>query len=229
MSIRLILDAVHRVYVFTTASETRLLDFDAVRGDCNALAGKLARSDLTIGSDEVGTRLAFEKYRKCLSLVAKAGWTDLWFDTRTPVAVRQALQSAKATGRQVRIFYGDAVTGLDCLERVGVVGWLSGTRVDGLPRAALSEKQGAPAGHRVYELDIVRIVDVDACVDAYRHANYHLPNLEVLEALTGPHQLRADGIALFDCDHKATLTKWLRFFMGSTHETPQLLPMFHAD
>jgi hypothetical protein len=226
MSISTHVDVANRVFICSFAGESRLIDFATVQSEANALAGKLGRNDLLIAPDELATRTAFEKYRKLLSLAAKADWTDLWYDSRTTGGVRQALQSAKVTGRHVRVFYGNASTGLDAMALTGVVGWICGVRVDGLMRVGLSEKQGSPAGHRVHELDVVRVVDVGAMVDVYKHPNYHLPKLEVLEALTGPHWLKAGGVPFIECEHKAVLMKWVRYFAGSTHEPPQLVPSF---
>lgn len=228
MSMSVHSDISNRVFICSYGDESRVIDFATVHSEACALAGKLGRTDLLIGPDELDTRIAFEKYRKLLSLAAKEAWTDLWYDSRTAPPVRQALQSAKVTGRRVRVFYGNANSGLDSMVHIGVVGWISGVRTDGLMRVGLSEKQGVPAGHRVHELDVVRVVDIGACVDVYKHASYHLPPMDVIEALTGPHQLKVHGIPLFESEHKAVLTKWVRFFSGSSHEQPQTIPNFYT-
>ena len=228
MTVSIHVDAVNRLFICTYSGESRVLDFSTVQSNANALAGRLSRNDLLIGIDELASRTAFEKYQVLLSLAAKQNWSELWYDPRVSISARQALQSAKVTGRKVRIFYGNAATGQDSLMHKGVVGWIGGLRVDGLPRVGLSEHQGQPAGHRVHELDVVRVVDIGSFVDVYRHSNYHLPKVEVLESLTGAHQLRVDDVPLFEAEHKAILTKWQRFFCGVTHETPQLIPTYFS-
>lgn len=224
MSMSIHVDVVNKVFVCSYAGETRLIDFATVKSEVNAIAGKLGRNDLLIRSDELYTRTAYDKYRKLLSLAAKEGWNDLWYDSRTSVAVRQALQAAKATGRQVRLFFGNAATGLDSLVHIGVCGWICGTRVDGLMRVGLTETKGLPASHRVHELDVIRVLDVNSMQDSYRHPSYHLPCLELIEALEGPHVLHAAGEPFFWSAHKAVLTKWSRFFAGCTQDPPQALP-----
>lgn len=226
MSLTIHVDNVSRTFCISSAGESRLIDFATVQAIANALAGKLSRNDLLIGDDELASRQAFEKYQRLLSLAAKEGWKELFYDPRTSTTARQSLQAAKATNRQVRLFYGNTVSGLAALVHTGVVGWIGGLRVDGLPRAGLTEKLGIAAGHRVHELDIVRVVDIQACTDLYCHPLFHLPNMEVVETSSGTYQLQVDGEALFSAEHKALLTRWLRFFNGSSLDAPVGIPVF---
>jgi hypothetical protein len=121
----LVVDHARQMYLDRHAGFTASYDFATVTATANALAGRLGVPSLAIGTSEVGSTAAYEKYLSLVRMAsAKFKPGDVWYDPRTPVPLRHALETARATRRQVRLFYGDPRTGTDRLATRDVLGYV---------------------------------------------------------------------------------------------------------
>jgi hypothetical protein len=109
--------------------------------------------------------------------------TSTHYASDTPQTVRDILESARESGRRLRIFYGDAATGRDWMEESDVIGTIG--RSTGAVRVPLmiagARSLGGP---QLLDHCIVRILDVATKRELYRHPRYNLPTLEIDEPAT---------------------------------------------
>lgn len=215
-------DPVRRLYVESHVGFTFGVDFSTVRATANALAGHLRMPTLAVTDDEFGSQAAFEKYQHLVRLASsRLRHGEVWYDPRTPAGARNALESARATKRRVRLHFGDPRSGLDRLavqDIVGFVGYASWQ----LPHPILLSDRNVHLGPRICELEVVRVVDVDGLVATYEHPTYRLPNFTTVPAGAGTDVvlLVADGQKLMECTNQAQSTRWIKFFKGCTHTPP---------
>lgn len=229
MSLKYLIDRKAHVYCISNSRETRVLDFATVREEANAMAGMLGNRDLVISSSEDGSMNALAKYRRLKLLCGREGKRSLWFDPRVKQKVQHAILTAAATRRPIRLIYGDSSSGRACLEFAGVHGWITACHQDGAIRPALSETQSLETSCAIHELDIVRVIDTSSSLDTYLHPAFHLPDMEIVEKSERGFELQVDGKPMLVAERKVTLTKWSRFFAGSSHDRPQVVPMFHPE
>ena len=95
-----------------------------------------------------------------------------------PAAIVKVLETARANGRPIRIYYGDVVTGLDWNEEHDVKGTVG--RSMGPCKVPLLVGKGQAGGGEIRG-SIVRIRYADSDRDLYRHPNYHSGKIEVVE------------------------------------------------
>lgn len=104
--------------------------------------------------------------------------TDTTYQCKTPQAVRNILENARATGRRLRLFYGDRDTGRDWLEENDVLGTIG--RSTGDVKVPLLIPTARSMGGTAILCDcIVRIVDAKTKRELYVHPKYHLPTLAI--------------------------------------------------
>lgn len=215
------IDFDRKIYLDRHAGYTATCDFGTVKATADALAGHLGMPALAVGDCEPGSLEAYRKYQHLLRLASsrfKPG--EVWYDPRTPLGAKQAIESARITRRQIRLHYGDPRSGMDRLVTqdvtgfVGYAGWQ-------LPHPILQPARHVHLGPRICELEVVKVVDVDAMVATYSHANYRLPVLTTVGTADIDHPervvLAADGVALFECTNQGQATRWIKFFKGASH------------
>lgn len=219
------IDHERRIYIDRHPGYTASCDFATVNATANALAGHLGLPGLSIPETEFGSEIAYEKYQRLLRLAAtrfKPG--EVWYDPRTRLEARQALEAARVTRRKVRLHYGDPRTGLDRLAAYDVAGFV-GYAGWQLPHPILQPDRQHHLGQRICELEVVRVVDVDAMVATYSHPGYKLPDLKIVDAPAAENPMRvllaADGKPLHECSTKGQATRWLKFYQGDTHVPPR--------
>lgn len=218
------IDHVRGLYCDVHAGFTATVDFLTVRATANALAGHVGMPSLAVTEAEVGSAAAFEKYQRLQRLaIAKMRPGEVWYDPRTPREAKVALDSARATRRQIRLHYGDPRTGLDRLAIDDVVGFV-GYAGWQLPHPILLADRHVHLGPRICELEVVRVVDVEAMVATYNHPSYRLPEFSTarLDASSERVTLLADGNPVVECTNQAQATRWTKFFKGSTHAAPKI-------
>lgn len=128
---------------------------------------------------EIGTTKQFEQFNGLMAQYALMGDQATWFDSFTPLKVQRILETARRTGAILRIFRGDTSTGLDWLaedETLGRVGRSQGPMC--FPLLCPVGDDGAGV---ILSSQIVRIIDVTAGQELYRHPTYHLPELKISE------------------------------------------------
>lgn len=186
------------------------------------------RSVDTPSKEQIGTLEQYEQYRVLMSGYTQLDDDATWFDARTPKKVQRVLESVRKSGDRVRLFYGDAQTGVDRLEQqdtVGRIGRSSGAIKSPL---ILTEECGGPL---IYPQNLVRIVNLTTGEELYRHKNYRLPRMELKEAESF-YQLEGYKFAVVAEDASGELITqanftsqvaaacWLSFMAGYLHELP---------
>lgn len=149
---------------------------DAEPQDLMSLAQKhpLAWND----AQDYGQISGYEKYQQVLALWCKsAAAKQTYFAPGTALKVRDILESARKTGRELRLFIGDTETGRDWMgehDRVGRIG-----RSMGPMKVPLLIGKDEFGGGAILTDCIVRIIDADTLSELYRHPKYQEPNLTV--------------------------------------------------
>lgn len=102
---------------------------------------------------------------------------DTHFHQDTHPRVRAIIESARLSGRKLRLHYGDLTTGRDWLEENDVVGFIG--RSTGIQKAPLILKsKRSDGGPAVLDQCIVRLADANTGEELWRHPLYALPALE---------------------------------------------------
>lgn len=144
------------LYLLRVGRQTEAVSFGELLATTNALAGKLGKPTLAISQREVGTSVAFDRYQSALRLAAQAGQAGgLWFHPSTPEPLRNALASARACGRRVRLYYGDPDTGQCSLATTNNVGWIGRMSGSALAYPMLMSSADAKAGLRILDSGVV--------------------------------------------------------------------------
>lgn len=105
-----------------------------------------------------------------------------YYHDTTPARVVEILDGAMHTGRRLRFFYGDKVTGWDWAEENDVCGTIG--RSTGWKKTALLIANSRSTGGGVILADcILRIVENGR--EIYRAANYQSPKFETVEIQPG--------------------------------------------
>jgi len=102
-----------------------------------------------------------------------------YYRTDFPAPVVQILERARANGRQVRIYYGDSLTGKDWNETYDIKGTVG--RSTGPCKVPLLIKAGKSGGGEISD-SIVRIRYADSDQNLYIHPTYSCGKIEVQES-----------------------------------------------
>lgn len=137
----------------------------------------------------------------------------------TPSGVSWALESARITGRRVRVFYGDPVTGEDWSISENVRGIIDIARDDSnriVP--VLRQSRKAKVGEELKTDCIVRVIHLDGAGEVYRHPQYHTPELGVdMDKEAGRFFVTANGQRIGEPDGFETRTEVanrIKFLLG---------------
>lgn len=132
------------------------------------------------------------------------------FDARTPLGVCQVLSSLNQSNRssRVRIFLGDAKTGLSWLDENDVLGYIG--RSSGTYKVPLLiPKRNSSGGGAILDHCIIRIVDVESRRVLYTHPKFHLPQMVVRG-----NQLYVNGKLHANCETPDRANKLMEFLQG---------------
>lgn len=218
----LTIDSRQRVFIDRHAGSLEAVSFTDVFDITNALAGRLKVPAMAIASTAIGS---VESYRRFRLLLAKAARDlprdETWFHPRTSRDVRQALEEARIARHRVRLYYGDAVTGLDAMELADTVGYVGrGGAV--LQHPVLLAHPADRLGVRIHDPAVVRVALIEHCVDLWRHPHYHLPHLDFVPLLSGQARVVVDGQRDVDFPNDMLMQKYVRFVRGEAHVPPIL-------
>lgn len=209
-----------RFYLRRSGASAECVGFDEVAAIANALAGLINVPTLAIAEREIGTLDAFQKYQELLRRAAPLCANKTWFHPMTASAVKVALETVRVNRRKVRLYFGDRLSGVDALETQGTIGWI-GRGGAPLPRPILLVESDDKSGMPVDDSAIVRIQDVAANFDHYRHPGYRLPELVQVPVDDATVQILVEGrrrVAFDDDEHAA---RWLKFMRGEHHHRPR--------
>jgi hypothetical protein len=216
----LTVDSRQRVFIDRHAGSLEAVSFTDVFDITNALAGRLKVPAMAIASTAIGSVESYRRYRLLLAKAARELPRDeTWFHPRTSRDVRQALEEARIARHRVRLYYGDAVTGLDAMELADTVGYV-GRGGGVLQHPVLLAHPADRFGVRVHDPAVVRIALLDHCVDVWCHPQYHLPHLDFVPLLSGQARVVVDGRQDVDFDDDSAMKRYARFVRGEVHVSP---------
>lgn len=139
--------------------------------------------------DMLGTLTCYEAYQQLIAAFANHPASKAtWFTPGTPRKVQSILERAykDESGSILRIFTGDTQTGRDWCNEYDVIGHIGrsngSTKVPLLIERLYSPSRGyskAHGGAAILTDCILRIIDVESCVELYRAANYQMPEFDI--------------------------------------------------
>lgn len=211
------------LYLLRVGRQTEAISFSELLATTNALAGKLGKPTLAISQREVGTSAAFDRYQSALRLAAQAGQVGgLWFHPATPEPLRNALASARACGRRVRLYYGDPDTGQCSLATTNNVGWIGRMYGSALAYPMLMSSADAKAGLRILDSGVVRVQDLDSAgMVVYEHPRYHLPDMSVNEMPDATVVLLIGESQRMQFESNEHFARWIKYMRGGHHNHPK--------
>lgn len=207
-----------KVYILPAGDGYSCWGFDNAYAETAALAERLSTPDLAPTPEDYGALTLLDKHRALIQAIPETG-IGTWFSPKTPEKVRKVLEQARRSGRTLRLFFGDAITGLDWLEENDTVGRIG--RSTGKLKIPLLIADGEPGGPGILDANIVRILDAESGKELYRHRSYHQPWLRLAEdpddALPFVVYSQKPGAAAAEHARFETLgkaAKWLAFITG---------------
>ena len=214
----LTINAERRLFVLPSGSGYSCLGFDVV-------FKRLRQFHQMLGlpapqAADIGTMSQYRDYRMAESAYIATKPQATLFDPDTPAAVQTLLESYRALGGRVRLFFGDPETGRDHLEEHDVVGRVS--RSMGPIRVPLLiSKANSFGGMALLTAHIVRIVDAETKRERYRHPLYRTPEFTVqpasaTAAASGyPTAVLSGGVVRGNFKSEDHAQKWIAFMTGS--------------
>lgn len=185
---------------------------------------------VSLRKEQIGTLEQYTQYRALMAGYLKLGDNATWFDGRTPKKVQRALEDARKSGDRMRVFLGDATTGLDWMEEYDTIGRIG--RSIGPMKSPLLLPDGDCGGPALLTDCIVRLINVTTGEEVYRNAKYHIPKMVMEEAASydkvdgythcvkvenkeGAMEPRANFKSQAEAAH------WLAFMNGVSHDFHQ--------
>ena len=179
----------------------------------------MASHPLAWREEDWGQLSGYEKYQKVLAL-----WIDspvsahTYYEPLTDPKVRDVLESARKSARNLRIFLGDRETGHDWMSENDVVGTVGRSMGPMKVPLLLSKRQSG--GFAILTACIVRIIDADTFRELYRHPSYVSPRLTVMPEHYSPggYKYRVDRDGQLQARFKtaASAHGYVSFMLGST-------------
>lgn len=169
-----------------------------------------------VDDSKVGSIEQYLQYRDAIQKVReRGGIKETWFDPETPAKVRSVLESYRASGKRIRIYFGDAKTGRDWLDEDNVLGCVG--RSGGLFKTPLIIEEGGGGGPAILDHCIVKMQDATTGKVLYQHESYHQPEF-VIQACQGvkgyTHEVLADGKVHARFKSLGKAAAWLGFMTG---------------
>lgn len=234
-----------KLFVISTGNSVSQLDFKLVYEQARELMARVTRLVKKLGTDRqsgivdlyaklvpvqeaaIGTVEQYQQYSTLLSMYSKLTDRETWFDARTPKEVRRVLERYRENEGMVRVFTGDPETGLDHMEEFDSIGRIR--RSMGPMMVPLLVEDGEYGGGALLTHCIVRIVDLATGLDVYRHANYHQPELRMVEAprydqvegythIVEGQQTDGEWTVYARFKSQAKACHWLAFMAGQSHD-----------
>lgn len=151
---------------------------------------------------------------------------DLWFNTKAPAAVCDALERAYFTKLRVRIWMGDQVTGRAWAAEHDVLGRIG--RSCGELKVPLLVERGKDGGAAVLDTSIVRIdvappwVRPDNTYSLYKHPSFHTGSWETRPAEADGYAIEVlhDGAVYARCRKAEQGKRLARFMSGESYARP---------
>lgn len=232
---QILLDHQHQVYRVTLGDDNFKVShsFEDVYAQAVEMSIRLALMDIiapTPMRSMYGTEAQYRQFLEIREAYRTVNDQATWYDARTKHAIRDVLEHAIQTGECLRIFYGDPVTGRDCLMDTDTIGFIR--RSNDAQKMPTLHVDSTEHGSVMFTHLIVKVVSLRTGATLYCQENYHLPEIK-LEALSAEEQVIGhcyEAIA-YDVQGKRHLIPpfpsaghahmWLKFITGITHtKTP---------
>ena len=189
------------------------------------LLAHLGLKDPRADESKFGTLEQYQAYRDAIGETAKrGGFSETWFHSETPEAVRRVLEKARRDGAIVRIFTGDTETGRDWCEENDVIGKIG--RSTGLLKVPLLVAAGEYGGGALLDSRILKIQRVSDGKVLYQHELYQAPNLEVRayttrhRGKTYTHEVWRDGELMARFTSQGKAAQYVAFMHGECFRQP---------
>lgn len=196
-----------RVFVRSFTEGYSTLGFDHAWDVATAVSQRLNRPELAPLPDTIGTLAGYAKYQAAIAAWgASALAKTTWFDPGTAAKVAEILERYRASGKLLRLFYGDPATGRDWMEECDTVGTIG--RSGGLMRSPLLVAPGVCGGPAILTACIVRMLDGVSGRELYRADTYVVPALT--SRLVTDEAMRRKGLT-FEVIDQSTGTCVARF------------------
>ncbi|MBC8386314.1 MAG: hypothetical protein H8E09_00565 [Gammaproteobacteria bacterium] len=166
------------LYVYKIDNGYSCRGFQSLFDETNLLAKKLNKPECSVAQNELGTLIVHKKYQQLVkaSHTVKLG---TFFNANTPENICRILEKLRKNGQQIRLFYGDTITGKDWLDECDLQGFIGRSR--GPLKIPLLIKPGESSGFGLLDHCIVRIIQVSNGKVLYSHHNYHHSHFEIVK------------------------------------------------
>ncbi len=136
-----------------------------------------------------------------------------YYQDTTPRAVINALESARVSGKRVRLFYGDAKTGANWCDQYNMCGTV-GRSMGWLKTPLISKTERSMGGFAILTDCIVCLL-VDGR-EVYRHPGFEMPTILIVNDGEAPRPWRAyiSGTVHAAFETEAKATRWAGFMTG---------------
>lgn len=144
------------------------------------------------------------------------------FHPDTRPEVRMILERYRKSGRRIRIWYGDPILGIDWLEEVDVIGYVS--RSMGPKRIPILLTDGVMGGPAILDHCVVKLADADTRRVLWQHPLYRTPQMRICIEQRGDSLgcvvlVEGEEWARFSSYSKAA--QWVAFMRGECMEQPR--------
>lgn len=196
--------------------------------------GSLQKWDAVIPSlarECIGTLEQYNVFQELLQAYRHIEDDATWYDERTPLKVRKALEDLRKAGDRTRAFFGDPKTGRDWLEEFDTIGYVR--RSCGYMKTPqLVSGKREIGGPSLLTHCIVRLVNLETGEEVYTHPSYHRPPMFIekasaeLQAMGYTHSVMVEEKPNEPECHAnfhnlETAAHWLTFMTGNCHEPPR--------
>lgn len=208
------LNDTQRCFIVERAGTVSCLGYDNCFYDAWMLATKLNRPDLRPIDWEIGAISQYNQHQELLNL---ANGKDLgtWYDFKTPMMVKVALEMARNRKKRVRIWYGDTTTGESWLDEHEVVGYVG--RSTGIKKVPLLiANSAASGGGAILDSRIIRIVQIEGKLELYRHSRFFVPDMTVgmTKDVLLPADVMVNGSKHASFKSREKAENWIAFMRG---------------
>lgn len=209
-----------RLFVIPCGDGFSCYGFDNCYYESLQISLKLKCPDLAPKEQEKGQIAQYENYLKLLNEARKHPMRDTWFSFHTPLEVRDQLESVRVSRKNVRIFYGDSVTGKSWMDENDVYGKIG--RSNGTFKIPLLIPPRQDGGCAVLTDCIVKIVEFSTKKGVvtpkvlYQHKSFQVPTLTIVENEHPdyPVSVLANNSVHARFKTMAKATKWISFMNG---------------
>jgi hypothetical protein len=157
-----------RLYVIAQGGGYSCLGFDNARNHAHQIARRLGQPDLAFTAKEHDTLAGYRKYQAAARAWGQSPLArDTYFDPETSPDVVKVLEVCRKTRCQVRLIFGDTMTGQSWFDEFDVVGRIG--RSTGWLKVPLLIEAGEAGGGAILTACLLCIIDWHSGEALYTH------------------------------------------------------------